>query len=152
MGLQWSSCSAVVSLGVAGFAKFIRNDRAESIVYGLSEARVSSGTCRHLVFQCAAARACGAARLLTPYIFPSVARSSFLEKKRSVIEDLVSRSGRSDVLVADPELDKNRLVFLPSLGGSLVSVVVRRAEDTNLRDCMSVPRGPGVRAEPEVTL
>ena len=38
-----------------------------------------------------------------------------------------------------------------SLGG-LVPMVARWVEDINLRDGRSVPRVPGVRADPEVTL
>ena len=50
----------------------------------------------------------------------SAARSSFLEKKRSVIEVLVPRSGRSGVFVVDPELDEKSFLalshfFTPSL-------------------------------------
>lgn len=47
--------------------------------------------------------------------------------------------------------EEDRMFSFSSLGG-LVPMVARWVEDISLRDGMSVPRVPGVRAEPEVTL
>ena len=47
--------------------------------------------------------------------------------------------------------EEDKIFSFSSLGG-LVPVVARWVEDTSLRDGISVPRVPGVRAEPEVTL
>ena len=84
--------------GVAGFAKFIRNDRAESIVYGLLEARASGETGRHLAFQCAAARARGATTLLTPHILPVGSKVILLgEEENSFFELSFSGSWEFEV-------------------------------------------------------
>ena len=47
--------------------------------------------------------------------------------------------------------EEDRMFSFSSFCG-FVPMVVRWVEDINLRDGMSAPRVPGVRAEPEVTL
>jgi len=82
---------------------------AKSIVYGLLEVCISGRTGRDLAFQCAATCA---RDFSLPTSSQSAARSSFLEKKRSVIEVLVPRSGRSGVFVADPGLGEKSFLAL----------------------------------------
>ena len=91
-------------------------------LFGIMEPKASSTACRKLV------SVAGLADILPFNVLPlvlvaprdfslptssqSAARSSFLEKKRSVMEDLLPSSGRSGALVVDPELDEKSFLAL----------------------------------------
>jgi hypothetical protein len=55
---------------VTGLSRFIRYNGAKSVVYSLSEARISGGTGSDLALQCAATHAHGTRKLVAPHVLP----------------------------------------------------------------------------------